>query len=139
MGTYMKRQTIVVIGTGYVGLPAALMWAKAGFPVVGVDIDQNVVRAINERTMLINESELQQLLRDPIVRSNLVARTMPTLGDIFVIAVPTAVDHLKKVWDLAAVQSAVESICPHLRKGNLVILESTVPPMTCRNFVKPLI
>ena len=135
----MKRQTIVVIGTGYVGLPAALMWAKAGFPVVGVDIDQNVVRAINERTMLINESELQELLRDPIVRSNLVARTMPTLGDIFVIAVPTAVDHLKKVCDLAAVQSAVESICPHLRKGNLVILESTVPPMTCRNFVKPLI
>jgi UDP-N-acetyl-D-mannosaminuronic acid dehydrogenase len=133
------HKTIVVIGTGYVGLPAALMWAKAGQKVVGVDINENVVRAINERTMLLNEEELHNLLKDPTVHTNLIARTTPCAGDVFVIAVPTPVDALKKVCDMAPVQSAIESICPHLRKGNLVIIESTVPPMTCRKFAKPLI
>jgi len=132
-------KTIVVIGTGYVGLPAALMWAKAGQKVVGVDINENVVRAINEGTMLLNEQELHTLLNDPTVQSNLIARTTPCPGDVFVIAVPTPVDELKKVCDMAPVQAAVESICPFLVKGNLVILESTVPPMTCRKFIKPII
>jgi UDP-N-acetyl-D-mannosaminuronic acid dehydrogenase len=130
---------IVVVGTGYVGLPAALMWAKAGQKVVGVDINENVVRAINERTMLLNETELHTLLNDPAVQPNLTASTEPCTGDVFVIAVPTPVDALKKVCDMAPVQSAIESICPHLRKGNLVIIESTIPPMTCRKFAKPLI
>ncbi|MGZ4778596.1 MAG: nucleotide sugar dehydrogenase [Thermoanaerobaculia bacterium] len=134
----MKKK-IVVIGTGYVGLPAALMWAKSGQSVVGVDINENVVRAINEGTMLLNEAELQGLLDDPAVKANLTARTTPSAGDVFVIAVPTPVDPLKKVCDMGAVEAAIESICPHLRKGNLVLLESTVPPMTCRRVVKPLI
>ena len=135
----MKKKRIVVIGTGYVGLPAALMWARAGQSVVGVDINKNVVRAINEGTMMLNERELQDLLEDSRVKKNLVAQTTATTGDVFVIAVPTPVDPLKKVCDIGAVQAAIESICPHLRKGNLVLLESTVPPMTCRNFLKPLI
>ena len=135
----MKSQKIIVIGTGYVGMPAALMWAKAGLTVVGVDINENVVRAINEGTMMLNEKELQELLHDPAVRANLVARTTPCRGDVFVIAVPTPVDALKKVCDMGPVESALESILPHLRKGNLIILESTVPPMTCRRVVQRLV
>ncbi len=138
MQTKLKKK-LVVIGTGYVGLPAALMWAKSGLKVVGVDINENVVRAINEGTMLLNEQELQDLLEDTVVKKNLSARAKPCPGDVFIIAVPTPVDNLKKVCDMSAVQSAIESICPHLRKGNLVILESTVPPLTCRNVLKPLI
>lgn len=134
----MKKR-IVVIGTGYVGLPAALMWARAGHPVVGVDIRENLVRAINDRTLLVNERELNDLLADDAVRKNLIAQTSPCEGDVFVIAVPTPVDTLKKVADLGFVKSAVESIAPFLRAGNLVLLESTVPPLTTRNYVKPLI
>jgi len=134
----MNRK-IIVIGTGYVGLPAALMWAKSGLTVVGVDINENVVRAINEGTMLINETELHQLMEDEEVKKNLVAQTHVVPGDVFVIAVPTPVDHLKKVADLSYVQSAIKSICPHLQKGNLVIVESTIPPMTCRKLVKPIV
>lgn len=89
--------------------------------------------------MLLNERELQDLLEDAAVKKNLIARTTPCAGDVFVIAVPTPVDRLKKVCDISAVESAVESILLHLRKGSLVILESTVPPMTCRNVIKPLI
>jgi UDP-N-acetyl-D-mannosaminuronic acid dehydrogenase len=133
------RKKIIVIGTGYVGLPAALMWAKAGMSVVGVDIKENVVRAINERTMLLNEQELQSLLHDPDVEKNLTAQHQPTEGDVFVIAVPTPVDGLKKVCDISAVEAAIQSIAPFLQPGNLVILESTVPPMTCRRIIQPLI
>jgi UDP-N-acetyl-D-mannosaminuronic acid dehydrogenase len=133
------KKTIVVIGTGYVGLPAALMWAKAGLTVVGVDINQNVVRAINDRTLLLNERELKEILEEPAVQRNLIARTTACAGDVFVVAVPTPVDRLKKVCDISAVQAAVEAICPHLHKGNLVILESTIPPLTCRTIIKPLI
>src|SRR4029079_9025925 len=55
VNAHPMKKKIVVIGTGYVGLPAALMWAKAGLKVVGVDINENVVRAINDGTMLLNE------------------------------------------------------------------------------------
>ena len=134
----MKRK-IVVIGTGYVGLPAALMWARAGHPVVGVDLRENLVRAINERTLLVNERELNDLLADGAVAANLSARTSPCEGDVFVIAVPTPVDALRKVADLGAVKSAIASIAPFLRSGNLVLLESTVPPLTTRTVVAPMI
>lgn len=134
--TAQARETIVVIGTGYVGLPAALMWAKAGHRVIGVDIDENLVRSINERTMLLNEAALQALLDDPAVRANLAASVGAAPGDVFVIAVPTPVDPLRKIADLSAVEAAIESIAPHLRAGSLVIVESTVPPLTCRGLVK---
>lgn len=135
----MRNKTIVVIGTGYVGLPAALMWAKAGQTVIGVDIDDNVVRAINEGTMHLNEKEVTNLLNDPDVKKNLIARSTPCEGDVFVIAVPTPVNPLKKVCDLGSVIAAIESIAPYLRKDNLIIVESTVPPLTCRDIVIPYI
>lgn len=137
-GPFCPRR-IVVVGTGYVGLPAALMWAKAGIRVVGVDIDENVVRAINEHTMLLNEEKLHELMRDPLVAENLIAQHKPSEGDVFVIAVPTPVHPLRKVADLGAVEAALDSICPVLKPGNLVILESTVPPMTCRELAAPLL
>lgn len=137
--TMAARPKVVVVGTGYVGLPAALMWAKAGLKVVGVDINENVVRAINDRTMLINEAQLAALFSDPAVHENLIARSAPIHADIFVIAVPTPVDSLRKAADLRHVDAALRSIAPFLRSGNLIIIESTVPPMTCRDMVKPLI
>jgi UDP-N-acetyl-D-mannosaminuronic acid dehydrogenase len=133
------QKTIIVVGTGYVGLPAALMLAKAGHNVVGVDINENLVRAINEGVMHIREDELQALMGDPQVKRHLHAQLAPCEGDVFIIAVPTPVDHRKKVADLSAVDSAVESIIPYLRAGNLVIIESTIPPLTCRERVTPMI
>jgi UDP-N-acetyl-D-mannosaminuronic acid dehydrogenase len=135
----MERRKIVVVGTGYVGLPAALMWAKSGHEVVGVDINENVIRAINDGTMHLNETAVRRLLYDPVVKQNLIASALPCEADVFVIAVPTPVDPRKKICDMNAVRSAVDSILPHLRRGNLVILESTVPPLTCRNVIRRVI
>ncbi|MEJ2147968.1 MAG: nucleotide sugar dehydrogenase [Chloroflexota bacterium] len=134
-----EPQTIVVIGTGYVGLPAALMLAKADHTVVGVDINENIVRAINEGVLLIKEDRLQALMDDPAVKANLRAQSTPCEGDVFIIAVPTPLDDRKKVADMSYVDDALQSILPYLRPGNLVILESTVPPLTCRERLTPVI
>lgn len=135
----IAQKTIVVVGTGYVGLPAALMLAKAGHRVVGVDINENIVRAINEGVMHIREDKLQALISDPAVKKNLHAQFAPCEGDVFIIAVPTPLDHRKKIADMSYVDDAVNSIIPYLREGNLVIIESTIPPLTCRERVTPMI
>ena len=122
----VQKQTIIVVGTGYVGLPAALLLAKAGHEVIGVDINENLVRAINEGIMHIREEELQILMDDPAVKQNLRAQSTPVEGDVFIIAVPTPLDARKKIADMSYVDDAVESIIPYLRAGNLVIIESTI-------------
>ncbi|MFM7370128.1 MAG: UDP-N-acetyl-D-mannosamine dehydrogenase, partial [Sphaerospermopsis kisseleviana] len=78
-------------------------------------------------------------MADTDVQNNLTASATPCEGDVFVIAVPTPINKLKKVADLSCVESAILSICPFLKRGNLVIIESTVPPMTCRQMIKELI
>lgn len=134
-----RNPQVVMVGTGYVGLPAALMLARAGWRVVGVDINENIVAAINEGVLHLKEAELQALLHDPTVRQNLSARHSPCPADIFIIAVPTPVQPRKKVADLSYVTSAIEALLPHLRAGNLIIIESTIPPLTCRHVVTPLL
>lgn len=134
-----ERKRIVVIGTGYVGLPAALLLARAGHDVIGVDINENIVRAINDGVLHIKEDELQAIMSEPEVRAHLRAQTMPAGADVFLIAVPTPVDHRKKVAEMKYVREAAESITPFLKPGNLVILESTVPPLTCRDFMTPIL
>lgn len=132
-------KTVVVLGTGYVGLPAALMLAEAGHRVVGVDIDKNVVDAINGRLIPIDEAQLQGLMDSAEVQANLIAKSEPIEADVFLIAVPTPLDRTSKTADLRHVLDAVESLVDLLRPGNLVILESTVPPLTCREVITPLL
>lgn len=139
MASQWQIKKAIVIGTGYVGLPTAIMLARAGLQVVGVDINENVVGDINEGISPIREEQLQALMDEPGVRRNLTAQTTPCLADVFIIAVPTPLDQRRKVADLQHVIEATESILPYLQAGNLVILESTVPPLTCRNLLTPLL
>ncbi len=130
---------IVVIGTGYVGLPLAIMLARSGYEVIGVDIEENVVNAINEGILHLAEEEIKQIFQEPEVRKNLRAQKTPCQADVFIISVPTPLDERKRVANLSQIVEGVESIQPFLRHGNLVIIESTVPPLTCRETIAPLI
>ncbi len=135
----MKQETIVVLGTGYVGFPLAVLLARSGFKVVGVDIRKEVVRGINSGDLPVHEKEIEAIFREPAVRENLIASESVEDGDVYVISVPTPLEKRRKVADLSAVVAAIESVLPRLKIGNLVILESTVPPLTCREVITPLI
>ena len=133
-------RSVTVIGAGYVGLPLCLHLAKAGLKVTAVDIDEQVVREINERRAKIEEKEdFESFFEDPEVQVNLQAQTTPVEADAFVIAVPTPVDHETKAPDLRAVVAATESILPFLRRGNLVVVESTIPPLTTEGVVRSIL
>ena len=132
-------EKIVVIGTGYVGLPLAIMLARSGYEVIGVDIEENIVSAINEGTLHLAEEEVKQIFKEPQVRKNLLAQKSPCEADVFIISVPTPLNEKERIADLSQVIGGVESVLPFLRSGNLVIIESTVPPLTCRQFIAPLL
>lgn len=135
----MKDKIVEVIGTGYVGLPLALLLAKNGIKVIACDINQEVVDNLNNQVLTIGEEAIDELIKDPVVQSNIHATAIPEKADIFVVAVPTPVEKKKKIADLAYVTDAVHSITNLLEKGNLLIIESTIPPLTCRDVVRPLI
>lgn len=133
-------RSAVVIGAGYVGLPLCLQLAKSGLDVTAVDVDERVVREIEERRAKVEEQEdFESFFADPDVQAHLRATGAPVESDAFVIAVPTPVDHATKAPDLRAVVAATESILPVLRRGNLVIVESTIPPLATEQVVAPIL
>ena len=126
----MKFETISVIGLGYIGLPTAAVIASRRKKVIGVDVNQHAVDTINRGEIHIVEPELDIVVRSAVKEDYLRATTTPEPADAFLIAVPTPFkaegdnDH---VPDLTYIKSASQSIAPVLKKGDLVILESTSP------------
>jgi len=127
-----------VVGLGYVGLPCAVMLANAGCKVLGYDISKEVVDRVTAGAVYA-EPELQALLLSPNALQNLHASVEISGADVFIIAVPTPLDHRKKTADLDALVRAVRSVASVLKKGDLVIVESTVPPLTMRKIVAPIL
>ncbi|WNK66847.1 UDP-N-acetyl-D-mannosamine dehydrogenase [Pantoea agglomerans] len=122
----MSFETISVIGLGYIGLPTAAVFASKGKKVVGVDINARAVETINRGAIHIVEPDLGQVVHAAVTRGDLRATTQPEAADAFLIAVPTPFKDEHQP-DLRFVKAAAESIAPVLKKGDLVILESTSP------------
>ena len=120
------KQKICVMGLGYIGLPTSALLANRGYQIHGVDISQQVVDTINSGGIHIVEPELDTFVHSAVNSGNLVAALEPTHADIFIIAVPTPF-HDGFVPNIDYVVAAAKSIAPWVRKGNLVILESTSP------------
>jgi UDP-N-acetyl-D-mannosaminuronic acid dehydrogenase len=118
--------TICVIGLGYIGLPTAAILASYGHDVIGVDCNQSVVDTVNRGAIHIVEPELESLVRTGVESKCLRALQNPENADVFIIAVPTPFTENNKP-NLSYIESAAKSIAPVLEKGNVVILESTVP------------
>jgi UDP-N-acetyl-D-mannosaminuronic acid dehydrogenase len=134
----MKFNNICIIGMGYIGLPTASVFANHGMDVLGMDVNAEVVKKLKAGEVHIFEPGLQQLFHQALESGKLQISTEVSPADAFIIAVPTPFFDDKSA-DMRYVESAAESIVPHLRPGNLVILESTSPPQTTVGLVKPIL
>ena len=131
-------ETICFIGLGYVGLPTAAMLAASGCKVLGVDIDDRVISSLSRGEIHIEEPGLQEVVSKAVTSGHLRVSKTPEVCDAYVIAVPTPILADKRA-DMAYVRAATESILPFLRKGALVILESTSPPGTTQEILCPIL
>lgn len=131
-------QKICVMGLGYIGLPTSAVFAQAGFDVVGVDVNEKVVETLNSGGIHIEENGLEDVVKEVVKKGKLRASTQPEEADVFIISVPTPI-HQDETADVSYVISATKMILPYLRKGNIVIVESTIPPRTMDDIVAPLI
>ncbi|MBW4933789.1 UDP-N-acetyl-D-mannosamine dehydrogenase [Marinobacter sp. F4206] len=126
----MEFDTISVIGLGYIGLPTAAVIASRRKKVIGVDINQHAVDTINQGEIHIVEPELDIVVHAAVKEGYLRATTSAEPADAFLIAVPTpfkAENGNEHTPDLTYIESASKAIAPVLKKGDLVILESTSP------------
>jgi UDP-N-acetyl-D-mannosaminuronic acid dehydrogenase len=139
---------ICVLGLGYIGLPTATTFATHGLKVVGVDTNPRVIETLRDGNLHIHEPGLGAVLEAALQGGNLAVSSQPEEADAFLIAVPTPFQQdahgefdgrQYKLADMRAVTSATEAILPHLRKGNLVVLESTSPPRTTLDLVAPIL
>ncbi|MFP6730089.1 MAG: UDP-N-acetyl-D-mannosamine dehydrogenase [Alphaproteobacteria bacterium] len=122
----MTFNSLSVIGLGYVGLPTAAIFAGHGLDVVGVDTNAAVVDKINRGEVHFVEPGLDKIVGDAVAAGKLRAALEPEAADAFIIAVPTPFTDDHKP-DLGHLMAAAESLKGVLKKGDLIIVESTVP------------
>jgi len=114
------------MGLGYIGLPTAALIAKNKINVLGIDVQQKVVDTINKGKIHIVEPDLDGLVKKVVDDGTLRASTKVEQADAFLIAVPTPFKG-NHIPDISYVESATNNIIPHLKKGDLFIIESTSP------------
>jgi UDP-N-acetyl-D-mannosaminuronic acid dehydrogenase len=152
MSKHPVPKTVCVVGLGYIGLPTASMFATNGYRVSGspvrsvhvhgVDINSKIIERLKQGIVHIKEPGLETVVKAAITSGNLDIGVKPVPSDVFIIAVPTPHNEepgQAPTADLSFVKSAMESILPVLKKGNLVILESTSPPGTTEKMIIPMI
>ena len=128
----MSFPTISIVGLGYIGLPTAAVIASRKKTVIGVDINQNTVDTVNAGKVHIAEPGLEVMVARAVQRGFLRAVTSPEPADAFLIAVPTPFyerspeDSAPKP-DISYIEAASRAVAKVLKKGDLVILESTSP------------
>jgi UDP-N-acetyl-D-mannosaminuronic acid dehydrogenase len=134
----MRFHSLCVLGLGYIGLPTASTFATNGMQVIGVDVNRRIVDVLRKGELHIQEPGLRGLVQAAFGSGNLRVAEQAEPADAFLITVPTPIQADKRA-DLSAVRAAAQAIAPHLRKGNLVVLESTSPPRTTVDVVAPLL
>jgi UDP-N-acetyl-D-mannosaminuronic acid dehydrogenase len=128
---------VSVVGLGYIGLPTAAIIASNEVKVIGVDVNKDSIKIINEGRAHIIEPELDSLVKKTIENGSFIAKNKPQKSDVFIIAVPTPfLDDNSP--DISYIISAVKSLAPVLEKGNIIILESTSPVGTTEEISKLL-
>lgn len=135
-----KTATIGVVGLGYVGLPLAVEKAKAGYNVIGFDVQDKKVEMVNEGHNYIGDvvdAELAELVKSGKLKATTDFSFVKDV-DAVAIAVPTPLDKFKQP-DVSYVVNSTKSIAQYIHKGMLVVLESTTYPGTTEEIVKPIL
>ena len=127
---------LCIIGLGYVGLPLAYIFAKAGYSVTGFDINEQRIAALQEGADATNELSSEQLASVEI--SYTADPGAIRDADIVILAIPTPVDEHKKP-DLTPVRKASETVGKHIKQGAIVVYESTVYPGTTEEICGPIL
>lgn len=134
-GVSMK---VCILGVGYIGLPTAGILADKGFNVVGVDVNEEYLNKLINREFRTNERNLIELINKNLDSSSLRFSNKAVKADVFIICTPTPLKDDKSV-DLSYLLSALNSILDLIERDNLIIIESTIPPGTTNNIIKPLL
>lgn len=129
---------ISVIGLGYIGLPTAAMFASHGVRVFGVDVNEDTCRIINNGGIHIEEPHLGAIVEEQVSLGMISCSPKVEPADAFIVAVPTPI-RIDKTADLSYVTNAAESIVKVLKKGDLVVLESTVSPRCTLDVFLPIL
>lgn len=135
-----RTAIIGVVGLGYVGLPLAVEIAKAGYQVIGFEVKDNIVNKVNTGENYIGDVRDSDL-KEVVSTGNLTAVSdfrLIKYIDCIIICVPTPLD-INKQPDMSYIRSAVNDVAGNLRKGALVILESTTYPGTTQELLKPVL
>lgn len=132
-----RPETVCLLGLGRVGLPTAAVLARAGCQVHGVDIRDEVVDVVRRGETQTTEPQLDALVARLVASGRLTAGRRPVAADVFVICVPTPLSSDRSA-DLSHVEEAARAIAPHVRRGGLVVIESTCPPGTTEQVVARL-
>jgi nucleotide sugar dehydrogenase len=136
----MQKEIVTVIGIGYVGLPLACIAATKGYQINGLDINQKLVEKVNQGKPPFKDELVKNLL--PFcVPKKLKATTDPKViknSDVVIVCVPTPVDNVFQP-DFKPLISAVQSISENLKKGQLIVVESTINPGVCEEVVLPIL
>lgn len=121
-----KSMKVCFMGLGYIGLPTAIIAAKHGFEVIGVDINPKVVEMTNQGRLHIIEPGMEEMLQKVVTAGTLRASTKPEVSDAYFMVVPTPFkeDHQP---DISYVEAATRAVLPLLKEGDLYVIESTSP------------
>lgn len=115
------------MGLGYIGLPTAIIAAKHGIDIIGVDINKEVVEQTNQGHLHIVEPNMEKMLQEVLANGKLIATTHPEIADAYFIVVPTPFRGGNHEPDITYVKSATKMVIPYLKKGDLFVIESTSP------------
>lgn len=129
---------ICVVGQGYIGIPTAILFANNNCNVIGVDINKEIVTKLNQGIIPIEEPKINEIFINCLNNGTYCAKNKPEKADVFIITVPTPFNKNDFSCDLSYVISACNSIIPFVKKENVIIVESTMAPLSTENIIKPI-
>ncbi|WP_405273955.1 nucleotide sugar dehydrogenase [Methanobrevibacter sp.] len=129
---------VCIMGQGYIGLPTAALFSRSHCEVVGVDINEEIIDNLNKGIIHIEEPGIADIIKKSVKNNTYKASLTPEKADAFIITVPTPYIIENYSCDLSYVVTACETIIPYLEKGNTIIIESTIAPMSTDETIKPI-